>query len=338
MIGARLDLAGCTVLLAAKPGSAERAARYLQAQFVDTLLQANTCTGALALLAQADVLALCAGQSLKFAALRDQALRQGIPVIELDPGELGGRITLVGGGPGALDLLTLRAATAMASADVVFCDRLGPGEFLEQLAPQARIIDVGKQPGHHKVTQDRIEDLMLEEAARGNHVVRLKGGDPYVFGRGFEEVESATAAGIPVSVVPGLSSCITVPSAAGIPVTARGVTRAFTVISGHDPLEEHQLQQLAKLGGTVVVLMGMGTLEHTTAGLRRCGMVGDTPCAIVESGTTGTQRTTHATLSTLASASRAAGCANPAVIVIGEVAALPLSLDAVQPMSLGATA
>ncbi|WPR64206.1 uroporphyrinogen-III C-methyltransferase [Glutamicibacter protophormiae] len=338
MIGAKVDLAGCTVLLAAAPGSATRAARYLQAQCVDTLLQASTPLGALALLGQSDVLALCTGQSLKFSALRRQALAQGTPVIELDPGTAEGRITLVGGGPGALELLTLRAAAVLASADVVFCDRLGPGEFLDQLAPQARIIDVGKQPGHHKVTQERIEELMLREASRGNHVVRLKGGDPYVFGRGFEEVESATAAGIPVSVVPGLSSCITVPAAAGIPVTARGVTRAFTVISGHDPLEEQQLAQLALLGGTIVVLMGMGTLEHTAAGLRRRGLPADTPCAVVESGTTGTQRTTHATLSTLAAAARAAGCANPAVIVIGQVAALPLGLDAAQQMSLEATA
>ena len=338
MIGAHIELGGCTVLLAAAPGTSARAARYLQAQFVDTLLLASTPLGAAALLGQADILALCSGQSLKFAALRQQAVAQGIPVVELDPGAMGGRITLVGGGPGALDLLTLRAAAALASADVVFCDRLAPGEFLDRLAPQARVVDVGKRPGHHKIAQERIEDLMLQEALRGRHVVRLKGGDPYVFGRGFEELRAASAAGIPVEAVPGLSSCITVPAAAGIPVTADGVTRAFTVISGHDPLEEHQLRQLAGLGGTIVVLMGMGTLEHTAAGLRRCGLAADTPCAVVESGTTGTQRTTYATLSTLAAVSRAAGCANPAVIVIGQVAALPLVLDAMQPLSLGATA
>ncbi len=336
MIGARLELAGCTVVLAALPGSEQRAARYLRAQNVNTVLLAANCTASLELLEQADVLALCSGQGLTFEPLRRLAREKSIPVVELDPGAAGGRITLVGGGPGALDLLTLRAAAALACADVVFCDRLGPGEYLKQLAPQASIIDVGKRPGHHKVSQDRIEALMLEQALRGKHVVRLKGGDPYVFGRGFEEVRSAARAGVPVSVVPGLSSCITVPAAAGIPVTARSVARSFTVISGHDPLEENQLGHLASLGGTIVVLMGMATLEHTAAGLLRHGLAADTPCAVVESGTTGTQRTTHAELSTLAASARTAGCANPAVIVIGDVAALPLSLG--EPMSLGAIA
>ncbi len=247
-------------------------------------------------------------------------------------GRPSGRISLVGGGPGALDLLTLRAARVLSEADVVFYDRLGPGKHLSELAPHARLVDVGKTPGHHKVSQREIEQRMIEAASAGAHVVRLKGGDPYVFGRGYEEVHAARAAGLEVDVIPGLSSSIAVPAAAGIPVTSRSVTTSFTVISGHDPLSDEQLTHLAALGSTIVVLMGMGTLEHTCAGLLRRGLVASTPCAIIEQGCTESQRTLHSTLGSLATDARAHHCANPAVIVIGEVAALPLALPQIQPV------
>ncbi|WP_256128014.1 uroporphyrinogen-III C-methyltransferase [Arthrobacter sp. SDTb3-6] len=228
-----------------------------------------------------------------------------------------GRITLVGGGPGPADLLTVRAVKALATADVVYFDRLGPTRDLAELAPHATFVDVGKTPGHHKVPQEEIQARMVDGARAGLHVVRLKGGDPFVFGRGGEEVAAAVAAGIPVSVVPGVSSAVAVPGAAGIPVTHRNVSHLFTVVSGHAPLEPHEYRHLAGLGGTIVVLMGIGTLPSLVAGLRLAGLSGGTPVAVVERGFSHTQRTTAATLGSIVTAATA--CRNPAVIVIGDV-------------------
>lgn len=231
-----------------------------------------------------------------------------------------GRITLVGGGPGPADLLTLRAARALAAADVVYFDRLGPTEDLAELAPCATFVDVGKTPGHHKVPQEEIQERMVDDARAGLHVVRLKGGDPFVFGRGGEEMAAAVAAGIPVTVVPGVSSAVAVPGAAGIPVTHRNVSHLFTVVSGHAPLAVHEYRHLAGLGGTIVVLMGIGTLPQLVVGLRLAGLPNVTPVAVVERGFSHTQRTTTATLGSIVSA--ASTCRNPAVIVIGDVVAL----------------
>lgn len=228
-----------------------------------------------------------------------------------------GRITLVGGGPGPADLLTLRAVKALATADVVYFDRLGPTRDLAELAPHAMFVDVGKTPGHHKVPQEEIQGRMVDDARAGLHVVRLKGGDPFVFGRGGEEMAAAVAAGIPVTVVPGVSSAIAVPGAAGIPVTHRNVSHLFTVVSGHAPLEPHEYRHLAGLGGTIVVLMGVGTLPSMVAGLRLAGLANVTPVAVVERGFSHTQRTTTATLGSIVNA--ASACRNPAVIVIGDV-------------------
>ncbi|MHA7304928.1 uroporphyrinogen-III C-methyltransferase [Arthrobacter sp. TMN-49] len=231
-----------------------------------------------------------------------------------------GRITLVGGGPGPTDLLTLRAATALAAADVVYFDRLGPTEDLAALAPRATFVDVGKTPGHHKVAQADITARMIDGARSGLHVLRLKGGDPFVFGRGGEEMAAAVAAGIPVTVIPGVSSAIAVPGAAGIPVTHRNVSHLFTVVSGHAPLTGKEYRHLAGLGGTIVVLMGIGTLPALMAGLRRAGLSHVTPVAVVERGFSNTQRTTIATLGTIVNTTST--CRNPAVIVIGDVVTL----------------
>lgn len=231
-----------------------------------------------------------------------------------------GHITLVGGGPGPADLLTLRAAKALAAADVVFFDRLGPTADLAELAPRATFVDVGKAPGHHKVPQEEITARMIEGAQSGLQVVRLKGGDPFVFGRGGEEMAGAVAAGVTVTVVPGISSSIAVPGAAGIPVTHRHVSHLFTVVSGHAPLSTSEYKHLAGLGGTIVVLMGIGTLPSLVAGLHRAGLAHDVPVAIVEEGFGPAQRTTLATLGTIVNASSL--CRNPAVIVIGEVVKL----------------
>ncbi len=233
-----------------------------------------------------------------------------------------GHVTLVGGGPGTLDLLTVGAVSALRDADVVFYDRLAPCQELERLT-SGRLVDVGKQPGHHKVTQGDIEKLMVEAALAGENVVRLKGGDPFVFGRGGEEVAACVAAGVPVNVISGVTSAISVPAAAGIPVTHREVSHMFTVVSGHAPLTEKEHTHLAGLGGTIVVLMGIGTLPQLAAGLRRAGMRADMPIAVVERGYRPGQRTTVAELGTIETA--AAGCSNPAVLVIGEVVGVAMA-------------
>ncbi|WP_405475170.1 uroporphyrinogen-III C-methyltransferase [Paenarthrobacter ilicis] len=248
--------------------------------------------------------------------LVERCRKDGIPVATEPAAGAEGHVTLVGGGPGALDLLTVGAVNALRDADVVFYDRLAPYQELAGLT-SAELVDVGKQPGLHKVTQRDIEKLMVEAALSGLNVVRLKGGDPYVFGRGGEEVAACVAAGIPVRVISGVTSAISVPAAAGIPVTHREVSHMFTVVSGHAPLTEREHTHLAGLGGTIVVLMGIGTLPQMAAGLRRAGMAKDMPMAVVERGYRPGQRTTMADLGTIETA--AIGCTNPAVLVIGEV-------------------
>ncbi|MEC5190401.1 MULTISPECIES: uroporphyrinogen-III C-methyltransferase [unclassified Arthrobacter] len=240
----------------------------------------------------------------------------GIPVAVEPPAGSAGHVTLVGGGPGTTELLTVAAVQALRDADVVFYDRLAPTQDLPALAT-AELVDVGKRPGHHPVSQAGIEELLVAAALAGKNVVRLKGGDPYVFGRGGEEVAACVNAGVPVRVISGVTSAISVPAAAGIPVTHRGVSHMFTVVSGHAPLTEKEHTHLAGLGGTIVVLMGIGTLHHLAAGLRRAGMRRDMPVAVVERGYRPGQRTTVAELGTVAAA--AADCSNPAVLVIGDV-------------------
>jgi len=236
-----------------------------------------------------------------------------------------GQVTLVGGGPGALDLLTVAATESLRQADVVLYDRLAPHDDLRRLAPRAELVDVGKRPGHHTRTQAEIEALMVSRARGGDHVVRLKGGDPFVFGRGGEEVVACRAAGVPVRVVPGITSAVAVPAAAGIPVTYRELSRMFTVVSGHAPLGAEELEHLAGLGragGTIVVLMGVLNLGQITQGLLAHGLPAHTPVAIVERGCTPQQRTTVAVLGTVLGAATAAGVRSPAVIVVGAVVAL----------------
>jgi uroporphyrin-III C-methyltransferase len=239
--------------------------------------------------------------------------------IDREAGRARGRVVLVGAGPGGLELLTLAGVRALADADVVLTDRLADVGDVSSLAPGAEIIDVGKRPGHHAVPQAEIERLMVDRALAGLVVVRLKGGDPYVFGRGGEEVSAAVHAGLHVTVVPGVSSAVGVPGAAGIPVTHRGVSHVFTVVSGHVPLEPHQAASLATLGGTVVFLMGMHNLVPITTALSRAGLAPDTPAAVVERGFTPDQRSIVGTLESLSDLAVRAGATSPAVIVVGEV-------------------
>ncbi len=233
-----------------------------------------------------------------------------------------GHVTLVGGGPGNEGLLTAAGKDALRRADVIFYDRLGPHEHLAEWAPGAELINVGKTPGHHAVPQHEIERRVVESALAGNTVARLKGGDPFVFGRGGEEVIACRKAGVPVTVISGVTSAISVPAAAGIPVTHREISRILTIVSGHAPLSEDELAHLVGLDSTIVVLMGVTTLPHLAAGLVRHGMRADMPVAVIERGFSETQRTTTGTVSDIVEVANAAGARSPAVLVIGEVVRL----------------
>ncbi|MCD5343017.1 uroporphyrinogen-III C-methyltransferase [Arthrobacter sp. AK04] len=226
-----------------------------------------------------------------------------------------GSVALVGGGPGDTGLITVRGRRLLGQADVVVADRLGPRELLNELAPDVRIIEVGKTPGHHPVPQAEINRILVEEAQKGHRVVRLKGGDPYVLGRGGEEAEYCRQHGVEVEVVSGVTSAISVPAAAGIPVTHRGLAKGFSVVTGHEELSEVP----ARADHTIVLLMGVGQLRESASALGKAGLPSGTPVGIVENGYLPDQRVTIGTLGSIADQAEAAGVANPAVIVIGDV-------------------
>ena len=229
-----------------------------------------------------------------------------------------GWVALVGGGPGDDGLLTSRARELLATADVVVVDRLAPRAVVGRLPSTVRVIDVGKAPGRHALAQDRINDLLVEEALAGRAVVRLKGGDPYVLGRGGEERLACEAHGIRVEVVPGVTSAVAVPAAAGIPVTHRGVARGFTVVTGHDELPAVP----PGTDHTVVLLMGVGRLARSAQSLLDAGRPASCPVAVVERGFLPDQRVTFGTLADIAERATAAGVENPAVVVVGDVVRL----------------
>lgn len=227
-----------------------------------------------------------------------------------------GRVVLVGGGPGADDLITVRGLRALEQADVVVVDRLAPHGILRELPSGTEVIDVGKTPHHHPVPQDEINALLVDRATQGKVVVRLKGGDPFVLGRGGEELLACHAAGIPVDVVPGVTSAFAAPAAADIPVTHRKVSHGVLVISGHDDLDP---DTLARWPHTIVVLMGMGRLRELAANLVRAGKSPDASVAVVQSAWTSDQRQVSGSLATIADRVAESGIGNPAVIVIGDV-------------------
>ena len=265
------------------------------------------------------VAAFGGGEPRRATALRDQIVSS---VFNNAP-QVAGTVALIGGGPGDPELVTLRAKKLLAGADVVVYDRLSPFQLVEELSPRAaagsvNLIDVGKAPDNHPVPQDEINAILVREAKAGKRVVRLKGGDPYVFGRGGEELIACAEAGIEVEVVSGISSSISVPAIAGIPVTHRGVATSFTVITGHEAVRNLP-------GGrdhTVVILMGVSTLAESAAALAAEGRGADCPVAIIEDGFGPNQRVTIATLGTIASIAEATGVKAPAVIVIGDVVSL----------------
>ncbi|MFJ2019896.1 uroporphyrinogen-III C-methyltransferase [Streptomyces nodosus] len=259
------------------------------------------------------------------AAVRDavvEGLRDGTLVAPHHRTRTPG-VALVGGGPGDPDLITVRGRRLLAEADVVIADRLGPRDLLAELPPGVEVIDAAKIPYGRFMAQEAINDALIQHARQGKSVVRLKGGDPYVFGRGMEEVQALTEAGIPCTVVPGISSSVSVPGAAGIPVTHRGVAHEFTVVSGHvAPDDERSLvdwPSLAKLTGTLVILMGVDKIGKIAETLVAHGKAPDTPVALVQEGTTVAQRRVDATLATVAATVAAEEVRPPAVIVIGEV-------------------
>jgi uroporphyrin-III C-methyltransferase len=232
-----------------------------------------------------------------------------------------GFVSLVGAGPGDPDLLTVRAARRIAEAEVIVHDALVSPDVLALAAPNAELIDVGKRPGQ-SVAQELINVLLVRLAREGRRVVRLKGGDPYVFGRGGEEALALAQQGIPCEVVPGISSAIGAPAAAGIPVTYRGMSASFTVVTGHRQRGETPVnwQALAQVGGTVVVLMGVAQRADIAAALMEGGLAADTPVAAVHRATTGAQAVARCLLRELATTP----IQSPAVIVIGAVASLDI--------------
>lgn len=246
-----------------------------------------------------------------------------IPAFAHSPASAPGRVWLVGAGPGDHELLTIKGLRALENADVIVADRLGARAVLDGLAADgvvlgAEIVDVGKLPGHHAVPQDGINALLVHLAREGKNVVRLKGGDPYVFGRGGEELAFCQEAGVAVEVVAGITSAISVPAVAGIPLTHRGLATAFTVVTGHDQIR-------ALTGGrdhTVVLLMGVGTLAHS-AGILSGGERGaECPVAIIEDGFGARQRVTIGTLGSIAAQAAERGIRSPAVVVVGDVVRL----------------
>lgn len=235
-----------------------------------------------------------------------------------------GRVTLVGGGPGDPGLLTVAGLEALRSADVVVTDRLAPLSLLTEVPPGARVIDVGKVPRGPATSQQEINRLLVEHARTGCHVVRLKGGDSFLFGRGGEEIEACVAAGVPAAVVPGVTSALAVPAAAGIPVTHRGLSQGFTIVSGHVPPGDARSSvdyaALARSGTGLVLLMAVATLPAIVEALLDGGLPADTPAVTIADGTLPSQRVVRARVADLPARVVDAGIVPPAVTVIGAVA------------------
>ncbi|WP_433354311.1 uroporphyrinogen-III C-methyltransferase [Micromonospora saelicesensis] len=238
-------------------------------------------------------------------------------------GRQAGRVALVGAGPGDPELITVKGWRLLTEADVVVADRLVPGLLLDELRPDVELVDASKIPYGPSRAQEEINQILVDRALAGAFVVRLKGGDPYVFGRGGEELLACAAAGVPVTVVPGVTSSIAAPAAAGIPVTHRGVAHEFTVVSGHlapdAPASLVRWDALAGLHGTLVILMGLKNLAAITATLIAHGRSPQTPAAVVQEATTGTQRVLRSTLGEVAADLCAADLRPPAVVVVGDV-------------------
>jgi uroporphyrin-III C-methyltransferase/precorrin-2 dehydrogenase/sirohydrochlorin ferrochelatase len=269
---------------------------------------------------------LAGGEHRRSAAIRSaihEAFLRGAITAET-PDVVPGGVALVGGGPGDPELITVRGRRLLAHADVVVADRLAPPELLAELPPHVEVIDAAKIPYGRAMAQEAINQVLVDRARAGKFVVRLKGGDPFVFARGYEEVLACADAGIPVTVVPGVTSAIAAPGAAGIPVTHRSVTHEFVVVSGHvapgHPESLVNWDALAKMTGTIVLLMAVERIELFAEALVEGGRPAETPVVVVQQGTTAAQRIVRATLADAPDRIRAEGIRPPAIIVIGAVA------------------
>jgi uroporphyrin-III C-methyltransferase / precorrin-2 dehydrogenase / sirohydrochlorin ferrochelatase len=273
---------------------------------------------------------LAGGEHRRSAAIRSairEALQRGLINLEgsISSDVVGGGVALVGGGPGDPELITVRGRRLLAQADVVVADRLAPPELLAELPPHVEVIDAAKIPYGRAMAQDAINAVMVDRARAGKFVVRLKGGDPFVFARGYEEVLACADAGIPVTVVPGVTSAIAVPALAGVPVTHRAINHEFVVVSGHlapdHPESLVNWNALAAMSGTIVLLMAVERIELFVDALLSGGRPADTPVLVVQHGTTAAQQTLRATLADTPEKVRAVGIRPPAIVVIGAVAA-----------------
>jgi len=273
-----------------------------------------------------DVAVTAGGDPRRATTIRDRiarALRDGsLRARRTRPSE--GRVVLVGGGPGDPGLLTLRGYRELLAADVVVVDRLAPTALLDELDDDVEVVDVGKDPRGEAASQDAINALVVERARAGKVVVRLKGGDPFVLGRGTEEVAACLAAGVPVDVVPGVTSATAAATLAGVPLTERGTAQEFTVVSGHvppgDPRSTVDWQRLGAGDATLVLMMAVANLGPIAAALLAAGRPAATPAAIVENASLVSQRVVYSTLAALAQDAERERIVPPAVVIVGAVA------------------
>ncbi|NJP05423.1 MAG: uroporphyrinogen-III C-methyltransferase [Chloroflexaceae bacterium] len=247
---------------------------------------------------------------------------------------MSGKAYLIGAGPGRADLITVRGLQLLRQAEVVIYDHLIARELLQEIPATAESIFAGKDPRHHTLSQEAITRLLVQKVQAGRQVVRLKGGDPFVFGRGGEEALALVQAGLPFEVVPGVSSAVAVPAYAGVPLTQRGMATSFAVVTGHET-DSHASSGtdwavLARIP-TLVILMGSQRIALICAELMQAGRAPETPAIAISWGTTDYQRTVLATVATLADAMQQQDVVNPAVIVVGDVAALHQQLHWFQP-------
>lgn len=306
---------------------AEAERRHIFCVRADVAVEGTAVTPASFRYAGLSVGVLAGGEHRRSAAIRSairEALQQGLIATETSDDVARGGVALVGGGPGDPELITVRGRRLLAQADVVVADRLAPPELLAELSPHVEVIDAAKIPYGRAMAQDAINDVMIDRARAGKFVVRLKGGDPFVFARGYEEVLACAEAGISVTVVPGVTSAIAVPALAGVPVTHRATNHEFVVVSGHlapdHPESLVNWDALAAMSGTIVLLMAVERIELFVAALLKGGRPGDTPVMVVQHGTTAAQQTLRATLADTPEKVRAEGVRPPAIIVIGPVA------------------
>ena len=305
----------------------------------DTATDGTAVTPATAAHGAVRVGVVSGGDPRRSVAVRD-AVVAGLQEGRLDPGpvrrteaaaaagtpRMPGRVAIVGGGPGDPDLITVRGRRLLAQADVVVADRLAPQALLAELADSVEVVDAAKLPRGRAMAQQAINEVLVDRALAGLAVVRLKGGDPFVFGRGYEEIQACAAAGVPVTVVPGVTSAIAVPGLAGIPLTHRGLAHEAVIVSGHlapdDPASIVDWPALAALRGTLVLLMAVERIPEIVAVLLHHGRDPRTPTAVVQDGSLPTQRVLRTPLRDLPALVADQGVRPPAIVVVGEVTSL----------------